>query len=233
MIIYGQERLEMKIFKAFTLAEILITLGIIGIVAAMTIPTLMTKIQTKKTVSQLRATQSILSQAFRMAEEENGDPSSWEFKHNNKDATVVAEKIRPYIKIAVDCKQEISDKCFSYNIYKHLAGDNDFSYATNTYYYKFILLNGVSVTFRGPYGNEIDSILIVVDLNGKLPPNVYGKDSFYFVYTNSTLLPVGAPDCSKYLNFNCSYETTCKLNGSGNGCAYYVLKYQNMNYLKK
>ena len=223
----------MKKNRAFTLAEILITLGIIGIVAAMTIPTLMTKIQTKKTVSQLRTTQSILSQAFRMAEEENGAPSSWEFKRNDNDSTLIADKIRPYIKIAVDCKREKSEKCFSYSAHKHLAGDNDFSYATKSNYYKFILINGVSVTFRGPYGNEKDAILIIVDLNGKLPPNVYGKDSFYFVYTNSTLLPVGAPDCSKYIWFNCSYETTCKLNGSGNGCAYYVLKYQNMNYLKK
>ena len=37
-----------KAFKAgFTLAEVLITLGIIGVVAAMTIPTLMTAYQKK------------------------------------------------------------------------------------------------------------------------------------------------------------------------------------------
>jgi prepilin-type cleavage/methylation N-terminal domain protein len=36
--------------KGFTLAEVLITLGIIGIVAAMTIPTILAKYQEKQTV---------------------------------------------------------------------------------------------------------------------------------------------------------------------------------------
>ena len=40
--------------KAFTLAEVLITLGIIGIVAAMTLPTLIGKYQKKQTVTQLK-----------------------------------------------------------------------------------------------------------------------------------------------------------------------------------
>ena len=40
--------------KGFTLAEILITLGVIGIVAAMTIPGLITKYQQKQTVIQLK-----------------------------------------------------------------------------------------------------------------------------------------------------------------------------------
>jgi len=39
--------------KGFTLAEVLITLGIIGVVAAMTIPTLMTKYAKQRTETQL------------------------------------------------------------------------------------------------------------------------------------------------------------------------------------
>lgn len=50
--------------KAFTLAEVLITLGIIGIVAAMTIPNLVQNSFEKKTVAQLRKTQSVLAQAM-------------------------------------------------------------------------------------------------------------------------------------------------------------------------
>ena len=38
--------------KGLTLAEVLITLGIIGVVAAITMPTLMTKIQEKQYQSQ-------------------------------------------------------------------------------------------------------------------------------------------------------------------------------------
>ncbi|MCM1339960.1 MAG: hypothetical protein NC191_09850 [Muribaculaceae bacterium] len=168
-----------------------------------------------------------------MAEEENGDSTNWGFKRNNADATIIADKLRPFIKIAVDCKQENSDKCFPNATYKSLKGGNNLNYATKPNYYKFTLNNGVAVTFRGPYDREEDSILIVVDLNGKKPPNVYGKDAFYFVYSNASVFPVGAPDCSKYLWFDCSYETTCKMTGSGDGCAYYVLTNQSMDYLKK
>ena len=45
-----------KIKFAFTLAEVLITLGIIGVVAAMTIPTLMQKYYEKQTVAKLKET---------------------------------------------------------------------------------------------------------------------------------------------------------------------------------
>ena len=53
---------------AFTLAEVLITLGIIGVVAAMTLPTLIQNYRKQQTTTQLKATYSILSQAFEHAQ---------------------------------------------------------------------------------------------------------------------------------------------------------------------
>lgn len=55
------------IFKyAFTLAEVLITLGIIGVVAAMTIPTLMTNLTAARYTSKFKKGISTLSQAVRL-----------------------------------------------------------------------------------------------------------------------------------------------------------------------
>lgn len=54
--------------NAFTLAEVLITLGIIGVVAAMTIPTLIANTNSQKFCSQFKKTISTLNQAGRMAE---------------------------------------------------------------------------------------------------------------------------------------------------------------------
>ena len=91
--------------KGFTLAEVLITLGIIGIVAAITLPNLIQSSFEKRTVSILRETQSILSQAIRMAEEENGDVSGWGFKGGmdpNVSQTIM-NYLKPHMKIAVDC----------------------------------------------------------------------------------------------------------------------------------
>ena len=61
--------------NGFTLAEVLITLGIIGVVAAMTIPTLMTKYQKHKTETQLVKFYSMMNQTLRMSVAENGDRS--------------------------------------------------------------------------------------------------------------------------------------------------------------
>lgn len=58
--------------KGFTLAETLITLGIIGVVAAITTPTVVSKFQEKVLKSQFKATYSILNQALRLTNYESG-----------------------------------------------------------------------------------------------------------------------------------------------------------------
>lgn len=57
----------------FTLAEVLITLGIIGVVAALTIPNLLAHYQKQQTVIKLKKIYSNLQQSIRMATEEYGD----------------------------------------------------------------------------------------------------------------------------------------------------------------
>ena len=60
---------------AFTLAEVLITLGIIGVVAAMTLPVLTAKYQKTVTATQLKKSYSTILQAFTMAQKDYGDIS--------------------------------------------------------------------------------------------------------------------------------------------------------------
>ena len=64
---------------ALTLAEVLIVIGIIGVVAAMTIPTLITNYQKQTTVEQLKKTYSEISQIIRRSEVDNGPVESWDF----------------------------------------------------------------------------------------------------------------------------------------------------------
>ncbi len=59
--------------KAFTLAEVLITLGIIGVVAAMTIPPLMAKYRRQVAETRVSRTYSIITQAIKIAEENYGE----------------------------------------------------------------------------------------------------------------------------------------------------------------
>ncbi len=63
--------------NAFTLAEVLITLGIIGIVAALTIPALVGNYRKKVVETKLKKFYSIMSQALTMSEIENGPAKDW------------------------------------------------------------------------------------------------------------------------------------------------------------
>lgn len=70
--------------KAFTLAEVLIVLGIIGIVAALSIPTLINNYLKHKTVTRLKAAYTILYQAVTMAEANTGlKASQWDYPSPN------------------------------------------------------------------------------------------------------------------------------------------------------
>ena len=58
--------------RAFTLAEVLITLGIIGVVAAMTLPALIQKNNDRVTITKLKKFMSVMNSA-----NENGPIESW------------------------------------------------------------------------------------------------------------------------------------------------------------
>ena len=105
--------LRYDFIKAFTLAEVLITLGIIGVVAAITIPTLVSSNKDRVAVSKLRETYSIFAQAFRTIEAE-GETANWLKGDYEQDNLAVMESLRKYIKIAHECGFEDSEhRCFS------------------------------------------------------------------------------------------------------------------------
>ncbi|MBQ8458554.1 hypothetical protein IJ541_00465 [bacterium] len=216
---------------AFTLAEVLITIGIIGVICALTIPNLIQNNFEKRTVSQLREIQSILSQTVRSAEEEYGDVTGWGLTGQNEaSALIIAQNLKPYLKIAQDCGTvDNKGACFPLVPYKLLnKKNNSIIYATNKNYYKVKLLNGLSLFWRS--GNSIEMsndeyIDFLIDTNGVLPPNTFGKDVFLFIYEKHSIKPEGAP--------NTENQNTCNLDGNGIGCAYVILQNQNMNYLHK
>lgn len=82
--------------KNSALAEILITIGIIGVVAAITIPTLITNYQKKITATKLKKTYAELTNAVRLSEADNGEVSGWNI--TNKSEENFDEYILPYIK---------------------------------------------------------------------------------------------------------------------------------------
>lgn len=67
----------MKNRQAFTLAEVLITLGIIGVVSAMTLPTLITKYKDKELASRTQKAVSMILQASQLALASSGTPGDY------------------------------------------------------------------------------------------------------------------------------------------------------------
>lgn len=209
----------------FTLAEVLITLGIIGIVSAMTIPTLLHEYQIKRTISILKEDQSIITQMLKLSEVDNGEPEGWdgvgEYSENN--AIKLSKKINPYLKIATDCgTYDPKGMCVRNDTYKYLNGAIFGNYALIRRMYKVKLLNGSTIM----YYTYPSLIIFVVDVNGNKLPNTIGIDVFYFKYNlGSGLVASGQP------NFY-DYKTHCTKDSDGWGCTYYVLNFGNMDYLK-
>lgn len=223
----------MKKNRAFTLAEVLITLGIIGVVAAMTIPNLIQKNQEKQTVVKLRATQSVLSQALRMSEQENGDASGWVSEYwTSSDAINIANNLKPYLKIAIDCGvSDTKHNCIKKSYKRKNGSAHEVNYATDSRYYKIVLMNGTAIWWKSTDNVERTSnayIHFFIDTNGDKLPNTWGHDLFAFAYINNGLKPYGTPD-SYY-----PYTNSCiPKNSTGYGCAYYVLQTGKMDYLHK
>ena len=72
--------------KGFTLAEVLITLGIIGIVAAMTLPSLINNYKKRETVEKLKTTYSLISNAMERAKADYGlEYKDWQGSTYKKD----------------------------------------------------------------------------------------------------------------------------------------------------
>ena len=97
----------------FTLAEVLITLAIIGVVAAMTIPTLISNYKKQLVETRLARFYSMMNQAIKLSEVDNGPVYTWEKLNagyvtdsdGNEDfsqpyvATWFNKYLKPYIKI--------------------------------------------------------------------------------------------------------------------------------------
>src|SRR5574344_1973996 len=91
-------------FLAFTLAEVLITLGIIGVVAALTIPTLMQKTQERESISKLKKVFSVLQNAYSRAINDEGEISDWgTISDDDAGSDLVMQKFVSYLNVLKNC----------------------------------------------------------------------------------------------------------------------------------
>jgi prepilin-type N-terminal cleavage/methylation domain-containing protein len=149
-------------YKAFTLAEVLISLVIIGVIAAITMPVLISNYKKQEATSRLKKFYSTMQQVVIKAKSDGNDWGNWADSANTSNdssgtqAKMFAEKyILPYL---------------SYNKYTQRAK-----------YEK----NSIQIFFNdGTYFDVLkgDCIDLIFDINGTKKPNVTGRDIFRFLY---------------------------------------------------
>ena len=185
----------------FTLAEVLVTLGIIGVVSAMTLPTLTKNHQRKVYATQLQKVYNEFSQASEAYITGRNAINLFEAGLSSQNG--VSNFVQSQMKTVKNCETTFTD-CFA-SEYKNMNGSTVTNYdASNSSCYA--LPSGASFCLR--YGFR--SLSMVVDVNGKQGPNILGRDLFDFVINNDGTIAVGGDveELASDFSTNCGNTTT-------------------------
>ncbi len=216
--------MKRKNILAFTLAEVLITLGIIGIVAALTIPSLMTHFQKIRTVTQLKESYSIMQQAIKLSQEDNGDTDGWE---TNLDGHEFFQKyFANYLKWQHEYTlSEINSIAPHYFLNGRPYTGGFYSNESS----HFVLINGSSIAIKND-----GELMVVIDTNGISKPNRMGIDSFMFVFSPEYgLQPWGGKGTSTMESFGTynrntilsnSHYASCNKSNEGKWCTALIIQ---------
>ncbi len=207
---------------AFTLAEVLITLVIIGIIAAITIPSLINKTNNQETISRLKKVYSTMAQATNQIIAEEGSVMTWATSSQN-----LYDLYKKKLRKSKECNY--SSGCFTQEKIYWL---NSGSLNVNTNVWNNLVLDdGTQIMFSGVFsstcelnnkdnnGTNFACTRILIDVNGAKKPNTMGKDLFEFVLKKNGLYPAG-----------CDIDNQCNKNFNGRACACRVLREEEINY---
>lgn len=196
----------------FTLAEVLITLAIIGVVAAMTIPTLMANYQKTQYVAGLKKAYAEATEALKLMANDHGCSDNLKatslFIGDGSGNAVIANNLlgnefKKYFKLAKDCGTtynagDDSTKCLSDSYSYNYDGSGDRHDMNSDWNgnYNFITADGFSISINSydcntdwtgglPNLDENQACgTMEIDVNGLKGPNNVGRDIFEFNITN-------------------------------------------------
>ena len=215
--------------KGFTLAEVLVTLGIIGVVSVMTVPSLMQNHQRKTYATQLHQVYSMLQQAFLQY---MNDKNALNLKEAGLTTfSDVNDFMNSYFKIVKTCSN--FKDCFYSGNYKNING---VVIPNNNYWYGnikvpcFVLASGAAVCVEHAIVHSTFAH-ITIDINGPKGPNVAGRDLFFVsFYSDGSIDEEGIPPECRQLGQGCSLGkksaqevrsslgASCKSNQYAKGC---------------
>lgn len=179
------------------MAEVLITLGIIGVVAALTLPSVISTQQEKSRIAMLNSTYSKLSEATkRMIADEECEIVQW--GNDSQERVAKFKELLPkYVEIAG------TEKNFDNSFYmKNGVKVYDIKWGSQGAYSKCNLKSNYSNAHdplddpRGAYFGTCGSMFI--DINGEKKPNKEGIDRFGIYIVSDGIVPMGHPEETVY-----------------------------------
>ena len=222
---------------AFTLAETLVVMGIIGVVAALTIPNLNQSTGDREKVAKVKKVYANLTDAFGRATAVYGPIDEW-FINLPEGVTAnqrLADRMTEFMKISKSCGGDGSG-CFPDDDYKTLDDDTDESPINWNEEPMYLLADGTAIDFYiydencsttgGQLKNELCGFLYV-DIDGVKGSNTLGKDYLLFHVAKSGIYPQGAQITE---DNSANYGKSCFERGAG--CAGWIIEMGNMDYLK-
>lgn len=197
--------------RGFTIAEVLLALAVIGVVAAITIPSAIKNTRKQIIETKLAVTVSILNQALRGAELKYGGMSIWDltgyqvndFDSDNYDisdagASFVNKYLAPNLKTINNGSSSSTLRSLGYKTpWKSPNGQTVFNLDKKVY--PIILSNGTVIVHYGakyvetndPTKQHVKSIFLFVDLDGPGGDNTTGRDLFAFMIPFKSGLSIG------------------------------------------
>lgn len=194
--------------KAFTMAEVLTVIAIIGVVAALTLPNLTNNTEQERTVAQVRKVYNELNDAFSQSVVKYGNSEDWRVDND--------EKLERYVEfLELSRTSNVSFPYASYNGNDYskfeLKDGTLLSIKDNNIY---IATNGLNGATLGEYifGFYVDSEAgKIYPLGYKNDRNDSGKFTASGIYSTNWVIANGNLDylkCSANLNWN--NKLTCK-----------------------
>ncbi len=171
--------------KAFTLAEVLVTLGIIGVVSAMTVPALMQNHQRKTYVTQMHKFYNELQQA---AQQYMTDRNAVNLREAGlTDQAALNNFVKTYFKVVNDCGSTRTP-CLA-SSYRKLSGK---VIGAGTGQPAFVTIaSGASFGYGIASSGTADNSRVAifdVDINGQQGPNIAGRDVFILGLFNNGIV---------------------------------------------
>ena len=227
---------------AFTLAETLIVMGVIGVVAALTIPSLTNSTNEKDTVTKVRKVHAALEDAFGRMIATSGEFETWGSDLN----TTFGPRLISSMKITKNCQSGSSEKCFDNDSTTKdftTAGAAGSNINGSTSIYKFIMADGAAAALNVSDNNCVTSAggrsdvcgIATVDVDGPgAGKHAYGADMFSFYITKTGFYPVGTDGDATF-----NYTTGCTQaanptvgSTAAKACTAWVVYNGNMDYKK-